>query len=320
MNEPALFIINKIGYVDRYETVYIMFHYKGWIMPKRSPVIISTWDFGLKANEAGWKVITTDGNALDAVEIAARVTENDPTITSVGYGGYPNEEGVVQLDAAMIDGKTGRMGSVCAIENIKNPSSVARKILEEGKHIYLAGDGAKSFALKHGFKEETLHTPESIRWYAEQIGTQPQAGHDTIGIIALDQQGDMAVCCTTSGLAMKWKGRVGDSPMIGAGLYLDKHAGAATGTGVGERAIEVCASFAIVEFMRQGDSPQTACEKLIKRVMERNRPNTDFQLGFIAMNINGETGAAGMQQGFEYAEMAEDGNRLIPGKIIGADF
>jgi isoaspartyl peptidase/L-asparaginase-like protein (Ntn-hydrolase superfamily) len=289
-------------------------------MPKRSPIIISTWNFGLKANEAGWKVMTTDGNALDAVEMAARVTENDPTNTSVGYGGYPNEEGVIQLDSAMIDGKTNRMGSVCAIENIKNPSSVARKVLEEGKHIYLAGDGAKTFALKHGFKEENLHTPQSLRWYADQLGKTTTDGHDTIGIIALDSQDDMAVCCTTSGLAMKWKGRVGDSPMIGAGLYLDKYVGAATGTGVGERAIEVCASFAIVEFMRNGDSPQKACEKLIKRVYERNQPNADFQLGFIAMNTNGETGAAGMQPGFEYSEMVDGNNQVVPGKILGIDF
>lgn len=289
-------------------------------MPKRSPVIISTWNFGLQANEAGWKVMTTDGNALDAVEMAARVTENDPTNTSVGYGGYPNEEGVIQLDAAVIDGKSNKMGSVCAIENIKNPSSVARKVMEEGKHIYLAGDGAKSFALKHGFKEENLHTPQSLKWYADQLGKTVNDGHDTIGIIALDSQDDMAVCCTTSGLGMKWKGRVGDSPMIGAGLYLDKHVGAATGTGVGERAIEVCASFAIVEFMRNGDSPQKACEKLIKRVAERNQPNPDFQLGFIAMNTEGETGAAGMKSGFEYSEMADNNNQVIPAKILGIDF
>ncbi len=289
-------------------------------MPKRAPVIISTWNFGLKANDAGWKVMTTDGNALDAVEVAARVTENDPTNTSVGFGGFPNEDGVVQLDAAMIDGKTGHMGAVGALENIKNPSSVARKILEENKHIYLMGDGAKTFALKHGFKEETLHTPNSLQWYAKQLQERREDGHDTIGIIALDQQDDMAVCCTTSGLGMKWPGRVGDSPMIGAGLYLDKTVGAATGTGVGERAIEVCAAFAIVEFMRQGDSPQTACEKLIKRVVERNQPNPDFQLGFIAMNINGETGAAGMKQGFEYAEMADGENKVHPASVAGKDF
>lgn len=290
-------------------------------MPNTNPVMISTWEFGKQANAAGWKALTSDGNAVDAVELAARITENDPTNTSVGYGGYPNEDGVIQLDAALIDGKTGKMGSVCALENIKNPSSVARKIMEEGKHIYLAGEGAKTFALKHGFREESLHTPQSLKWYAEQIGKEKAPeGHDTIGIIALDQQGDMAVCCTTSGLGMKWKGRVGDSPMIGAGLYLDRQVGAATGTGVGERAIEVCAAHAIVEFMRNGDSPQKACEKLILRVMEYNRPHIDFQLGFIAMNTRGETGAAGLQKGFVYAKMHGGENRVYPAKIAGVDF
>ncbi len=288
----------------------------------KKPIILSTWKFGLEANAAGWEALTSDGTALDAVEVAANVTENNPEITSVGYGGFPNEMGVVQLDAAMIDGRTGKMGSVAAIENIRNPSSVARKVLEEGKHIMLVSEGAKEFALKHGFREENLLTPKSAAWYAGQLEKRSgESGHDTIGVLAMDMQGDMAVVCTTSGLAMKWSGRVGDSPLIGSGLYMDGNVGGAVGTGVGERAIEVCGAFAIVEMMRNGFSPQKACEELIKRVVARNRPNVDFQLGFIALNKVGETGAAGMQKGFVYAVQEEIGeNNLKEASIWNQDF
>ncbi|MEW6236814.1 MAG: N(4)-(beta-N-acetylglucosaminyl)-L-asparaginase [Candidatus Omnitrophota bacterium] len=290
-------------------------------MAKRSPIILSTWRFGLRANEAGWEILTSDGNALDAVEAAAVLIESDPNETSVGYGGYPNEMGVVQLDAAIIDGKTGRMGAVGALEGIRNPIGVARKILEEKKHIFLVGEGAKSFALKHGFKEETLLTEKSAAWYAEQLKKkEADKGHDTIGVLSLDAQEDMAAACTTSGLAMKWSGRVGDSPLIGCGLYLDGQVGGAVGTGVGERAIEVCGSFAIVEFMRNGLCPQKACEKLILRVVERNRPNIDFQLAFMALNCNGETGGAALQEGFVYAEYAEQENTLKTGAVYRKDF
>ncbi len=291
-------------------------------MPQKKPVIISTWDFGLAANQAGWEVLCSDGTALDAVEIAANVTENNPDITSVGYGGYPNELGVVQLDSAIIDGKTGRMGSVAALENIRNPSSVARRILEAGKHIMVVAEGAKEFALKHGFKQENLLTAKSASWYADQLKTKAKdKGHDTIGVLALDSQGDMAVVCTTSGLSMKWNGRVGDSPLIGSGLYLDGKVGGAVGTGVGERAIEVCGAFAIVELMRTGLSPQKACETLIQRVADWNQPHLDFQLGFIAMNTEGETGAAGMKEGFVYAIYdAQENNRLNKARFYGKDF
>lgn len=290
-------------------------------MPNRAPAIISTWNFGLQANEAGWKILADGGSALDAAEAAARRTESDPDETSVGYGGFPNEEGVVQLDAAVIDGKTGRMGSVGALENIKNPCSVARKVMEADKHIYLMGEGAKKFALRNGFKEENLLTPKSAAWYAEQLEKRQQdEGHDTIGVIAIDRAGDMAVVCTTSGLAMKWPGRVGDSPMIGSGLYLDAEVGAAVGTGLGERAIEVCGAFAIVEFMRNGLSPQKACEELIKRVIKRNRPNLDFQLAFMAMDKEGGTGGAAVREGFVYAEYYNNKNILVPGAAHGKDF
>jgi N4-(beta-N-acetylglucosaminyl)-L-asparaginase len=288
---------------------------------KDSPIIISTWNFGYDANQAGWKILNQGGSALDAVEKAANVAESDPDVTSVGYGGWPNENGVVQLDAAMIDGKTGRMGAVAAIENIKNPISVARKVLEKNKHIYVVGDGAKSFALKNGFREENLHTEKNLKWYNEQLQKRNQdPGHDTIGVLAIDNAGDMAVACTTSGTGMKWNGRVGDSPIIGSGLYLDAKVGGAVGTGLGERAIETCGAFAIVEFMRNGFSPQKACERLLLRVAERYGGKPDFQLAFIALNNDREYGAAALKENFVYALTDSSNNKLFDGALYQQDF
>ncbi|MBI1390234.1 MAG: glycosylasparaginase [bacterium] len=286
-----------------------------------SPMMMATWNFGVAALEAGHEALKQGKTALDAVERAAIVTENDPENTSVGYGGYPNARGVVQLDAAIIDGKTGRMGSVGAIENIKNPISVARKVLEHSPHVMIVGEGAKSFALSQGFHEENLLTPKALDWYAEQLKKdQGDKGHDTIGVLARDGAGDMAVACTTSGLAMKWPGRVGDSPLIGAGLYMDGEVGGATGTGVGERAIETCAAFAIVEMMRNGKTPQEACEALIRRVARRNSGKLAFQFAFMAMNVDGEYGAASYQSGFEYALLKDGKITLNTGKTFGKDF
>lgn len=290
-------------------------------MVQQKPIILSTWDFGLNANRAGWEILKKGGSALDAVEAGAIVTESDIEISSVGYGGYPNEDGVVQLDAAIIDGKTGRMGSVAALEGIRNPCAVARRVLEKNNHIMLVGEGARTFAVKEGFQLQTTLTPKSAAWYADELNKRSdQNGHDTIGVLARDQNGDLAVACTTSGLAMKWAGRVGDSPIIGAGLYLDNQVGGATGTGVGERAIEVCASFAIVEFMRNGLSPQNACEELLRRVVNRRPGKIDFQLAFIAMNRDGAVGGAALQEGFVYSICEGDKNETRPGSVYGKDY
>ncbi len=287
----------------------------------QKPIILSTWDFGINANDAGWKILRKGGSALDAVQAGATVTEDNPTISSVGYGGFPNENGVVQLDAAIIDGKTGRMGAVAAIEGIGNPCAVARKILEKNKHIFLVGDGAKSFALKEGFKEKYLGTQSSMEWYAKQLEKRDKDnGHDTIGVLAQDKKGDLAVACTTSGVSMKWAGRVGDSPIIGSGLYMDGRIGGAVGTGLGERAIEVCGSFAIVEFMRNGMSPQNACEELVRRVVERNNNRPEFQLAFIALSRDGQIGGASIKKGFEYAVCDGKENKTRPGAVYGTDF
>ncbi len=291
-------------------------------MPNQSPIILSTWSFGAKANQAGWDALSNDGTALDAVEIAARVTELDPDNTSVGYGGYPNEHGIVQLDAAIIDGKTGKMGAVAALEGFRSAISIARKVMEEEPHIFVVGDGAREFAMKHGFKEENTLTAQSAAWYADQLKKKEQSpgGHDTIGVLSQDAQGDMAVACATSGMSMKWNGRVGDSPLIGAGLYLDGKIGGATGTGTGERAIEVCGAFAIVEFMRNGLSPQKACEKLITRMVERNQPAIDFQFAYIALNADGATGAASVKEGFQYAVCRAGQNEIRSSAVYGIDF
>ncbi len=283
-----------------------------------TPILLATWPFGVKAVEAGYQALQNGGTAVDAVEQSAIVTENDPDNTSVGYGGFPNENGTVQLDAAIIDGKTGQMGAVASIETIRNPISVARKVMEANRHIYLVGDGARRFAIKHGFKEENLLTPKALEWYIKQKEKQtPDQGHDTIGTLAMDQQGDMAVSCTTSGTGMKWDGRVGDSPIIGAGLYLDAEVGGAVGTGVGERAIETCAAFAIVELMRHGRSPQEACEELMKRVAKRNQDKPPFQLAFMALRKDGVHGAASIQKGFDYALSLGGKTTLETGKVIG---
>lgn len=286
-----------------------------------SPILLATWDFGLKAVETGYRSLENGGSPVDAVEAAAKTAEDDPNITSVGYGGYPNEQGVVQLDAAIIDGKTGRMGSVAALEEIRNPISVARRIMEKGKPIQLVGDGAKRFALQEGFKPENLLTPSAAAWYAEQLKhRKAENEHDTIGVLARDANGDMSVACTTSGLGMKWAGRVGDSPIIGAGLYLDAEVGGAVGTGVGERAIEVCAAFAIVELMRNGRSPQEACEELMRRVAKRNQGREPFQLAFMALGKDGAYGAAAMETGFQYALSVDGKHQLHPGKVYRKDF
>ncbi|MCX7045523.1 MAG: N(4)-(beta-N-acetylglucosaminyl)-L-asparaginase [Candidatus Sumerlaeota bacterium] len=309
-----------------------------------SPLILSTWEFGLRANEAGWRILARSGKALDAVEATATAAEDDPKINTVGYGGYPNEDGVVQLDAALIDGKSGRMGAVLALEGIRHPTAVARKILEAGKHIYLAGAGAKSFALGNGFKEENLLIPKTLQWYAEAIKERSAAappaaakrsktgaaaarntegllaGHDTIGILARDRKGGIAAACSSSGSGLKWRGRVGDSPIIGAGLYLDQETGGAVCTGLGERAIEVCGSFAVVEFMRQGMTPQEACEQILRRTAKRNESRPDFQLAFIALRSDGAIGAACMKEGFVCALRDKSGSRIFPGRLYGRDF
>lgn len=271
------------------------------------PTVISTWDFGKEANVEAWKVLSAKGRALDAVEKGVHVPEADPKNTTVGLGGAPDRDGRVTLDACIMDEKSN-CGAVLCLEHIVHPISVARMVMEKTPHVILAGDGALQFALANGFKKEKLLTPESEKAWKEWLKTakyKPVANienHDTIGMLALDDAQNLSGACTTSGMAYKMRGRIGDSPIIGAGLFVDNEVGAATSTGVGEEVIRICGSHLVVELMRQGNSPQEACEKAVKRIV-RNQPqkSKEIQVGFLALGKNGDYGAYALQPGFTYA-------------------
>ncbi|MDZ7262159.1 MAG: N(4)-(beta-N-acetylglucosaminyl)-L-asparaginase [candidate division KSB1 bacterium] len=288
------------------------------------PIVISTWKHGLPANEAAWAILSKGGSSLDAVEKGVIVAENDPNVTSVGYGGLPNEEGVVELDASIMSGKDRNAGAVAGLRYIKNPIAVARLVMERTNHVLLVGEGALRFALAHGFKKEELLTEEARKqWlhWKETLSDKddwfpPAQNHDTIGMIALDEEGNLSGACTTSGLAYKIPGRVGDSPIIGAGLYVDNNVGGAAATGRGEEVIKVCGSFAVVENMRRGLSPQQACEEVIQRMIDWHYGKPNFQDCFIALNKKGEVGAASIQKGFQYAVHTREGNKLFEAKAL----
>jgi N4-(beta-N-acetylglucosaminyl)-L-asparaginase len=300
------------------------------------PIVLSTWDFGLPANAAAWNVLQSGGRALDAVETGVKVPEGDPKVQTVGYGGYPDRDGHVTLDACIMDDKYN-CGSVMFLENIKHPISVARLIMEKTPHIVLAGEGALQFALANGFKKENLLIPESEKTWKEWLKTsnyQPQINientsfdkdklpgskenHDTIGMIALDAEGNLSGACTTSGLAFKMHGRVGDSPIIGAGLYVDNEVGAATATGVGEEVIRIAGSFLVVELMRQGFTPEKACYEAIQRIIKRNPAKAkEVQVGFLALNKKGEHGAYALQKRFSFALTDRNRNGMNDSKSV----
>ncbi len=303
-------------------------------------IVVSTWDFGVAANQAAWEVLKTGGWALDAVEAGARVPEVDMKNHSVGRAGYPDRDGHVSLDASIMD-EAWRCGAVAALEHIAHPISVARLVMEKTPHVLLVGEGALQFALSQGFKKEDLLTPESKAAWKDWLKTAnytPVANsemttygkapgskvpgdvhnHDTLGMLALDAQGRLSGACTTSGMAWKLRGRVGDSPIVGAGLYVDGEIGAATSTGVGEEVIRNAGSFLVVELMRQGRSPQAACEEAVMRIVRR-RPEAakTLQVGFLALNKNGEVGAFAIQKGFVYARCdASRTDAVIPSASV----
>jgi N4-(beta-N-acetylglucosaminyl)-L-asparaginase len=236
------------------------------------PIVVSTWKFGIQANEAAWEVLKVKGRALDAVEAGVKVPEGDPSERSVGYGGRPDRDGKVTLDACIMD-EYSNIGSVACLEFIKHPISVARAVMEKTPHVMLVGDGALQFALEQGFKKENLLVEDSEKEWREWLKTSNYKpvvnieNHDTIGMIALDSYGNLSGACTTSGMAYKMHGRVGDSPIIGAGLYVDNEIGAATATGQGEEVIRISGCHLVVELMRQGKTPQQACEEAVSRVV-----------------------------------------------------
>jgi L-asparaginase/N4-(beta-N-acetylglucosaminyl)-L-asparaginase len=283
------------------------------------PIVISTWNHGLPANEAAWKVLAANGRALDAVEQGVRITEADPKITSVGYGGLPDREGKVTLDACIMD-EQGNCGSVAFLQHIKHPISVARLVMEKTPHVMLAGEGALQFALANGFKKENLLTKESEKAWKQWLKTAQYKpivnieNHDTISMLAIDKAGNMSGACTTSGMAWKMHGRVGDSPIIGASLYVDNEVGGACATGVGEAVIKIVGSHLVVELMRQGNSPEQACKMAVERIIKRYKDITDLQVGFLAMNKNGEYGAYAIHTGFNFAVHNGTTNELIDAK------
>ncbi len=276
------------------------------------PVVISTWNHGLQANAAAWEVLQSGGYALDAVEAAAKVTEADPEVITVGYGGLPDARGKVTLDACMMD-ERGNAGSVAFLEHIKHPISVARLVMEKTPHVMLAGKGALDFALANGFRKEKLITPLAKdawkKWKSEDrtfkpvinIENEVLPNHDTIGILALDAQGRLCGACTTSGMAFKMHGRVGDSPIIGAGLYVDGEIGGAVATGSGELVMKTLGSFLVVELMRNGMSPEEACREAVNRIAAKIKGFEQHQIGYLALDIHGNVGSFAMQSGFEYA-------------------
>ena len=306
------------------------------------PCVISTWKHGIKANEKAYELLISGSDSLDAVEQGVRVAEDDPNVLSVGYGGLPDAEGRLTLDAAIMDWNA-RIGSVICMEHIKNPVSVARLILEKTEHVCLAGEGAYNFAITNGFQPDILHTENSIKKYIEwkkglfgrsqefhtdeyKVKTNgmeinDDGNHDTIGMVAIDKEGHISASCTTSGTAWKQHGRVGDSPIIGAGLYVDGEVGGAVSTGRGEECVRACGSFLAVEMMAGGMSPQEACEYAVSRVIKLNllshkNRDHDYQVGFIAINTKGEYGAASVRAGFEYALYRDDVNTLNKSKYI----
>lgn len=285
--------------------------------PDNYPLVIATWDVK-NATAKAWGVLQKGGSAMDAVEKGCNVEEEDPANSSVGYGGLPDREGKVTLDACIMDDK-GNYGSVVFLQNVVNAISVARKVMEKTPHVLLAGKGAEEFALNQGFKSQNLLTENAKKaWEEWKVKSEYKPiinieNHDTIGMLSMDKNGNLSGGCTTSGLAFKMHGRVGDSPIIGSGLFVDNEIGAATATGLGEEVLKTVGSFLVVELMRQGKTPQQACEEAVQRIMKKQKDRKDFQVGYIAVNKKGEIGAYAIHPGFSYTVYRNGKNlNIIP--------
>ena len=294
----------------------------------KTPVVVSTWDSGLRANAAGWPVLVKGGRALDAVEAAGRAAEDEQSCC-VGLGAYPDRDGKVTLDSCIMDEKAN-CGAVSFIDRIKHPVSVARKVMETTPHVMLSGEGARQFAVENGFPLESgeLSPSAAAEWkkWLERSKYKPvinienmksrgqmslaapyffddgRPNHDTMGTIALDASSNLSGMVTTSGMAFKMHGRVGDSPIIGAGLFVDNEVGAAVSSGVGEEVIRICGTHTVIEQMRFGRSPEQACMEAVKRIVKRDPAKAkDIQVGFVALSNKGEVGAYAIQKGFSYS-------------------
>ena len=290
---------------------------EGLITAATIPVVIGTWNVK-RSTATAWDVIQKGGSSLDAMEQGCRIEEANEKGQSVGKGGLPDRDGNVTLDACIMN-KDGDYGAVVCMQNITHAISVARKVMEDTPHVILAGKGAEEFAVSKGFERENLLTAASKKAWEQWKETSEYKpiinieNHDTIGMLGIDKNGDISGACTTSGLAYKMAGRVGDSPIIGSGLFIDNEVGGATATGLGEEVLKTVGSFLIVELMRQGKSPQEACEEAIKRIVDKPNSNfKNFQVGYIAVNKKGETGFYSVHKGFTMTKYQDGENTSTP--------
>ncbi|MEL6558323.1 MAG: N(4)-(beta-N-acetylglucosaminyl)-L-asparaginase [Bacteroidota bacterium] len=285
---------------------------------KGSAIVISTWNHGLAANEGAWSVIENGGKAIDAVQKGVAVTEADLSNRSVGLGGNPDREGKVTLDACLMDEKS-RCGAVAFLQHIDHPIDVARKVMEDTPHVMLVGQGAYEFAIANGFERSKVKIPQPgamtayEKWLKESkyqtiVNIE---NHDTIGMVAMDDNGDLSGACTTSGMAYKMHGRVGDSPIIGAGLFVDNEVGAATATGMGEAIIRIAGSHTVVELMRAGASPEEACREAVERILRKHENLENLQAGFIAIDNQGNHGGYSVYNGFNYALKTKSEKKMV---------
>ena len=289
------------------------------------PVFLATWPFGKPAISRAADVFNQSGNLLDAVEKGINVTEEDPTITTVGYGGLPNAEGIVELDAAIMDGTRHRAGAVTGLRGVKRAISIARLVLEKTTHTTIGGIGLQEFARNMGYHPEQLLTPNSLKkWMEWKANPHHQTywvspeNHDTIGMVATDGKGHIAAGCSTSGMAWKIPGRVADSPLVGCGLYADDTAGGASATGDGDIMTNYCTSVTIVHMMARGAPPQMACEELLRSMVKTDAKNRETEAAVIAMNTRGEVGAASMnsKMHLQYALWKNGESRLLESKDV----
>lgn len=298
------------------------------LKPAKKNIVISTWRHGTAANHAAVRVLLQGNSALDAAVRGVMVSERDPEVTSVGYGGLPNREGVVELDAAVMEGDSLEAGAVAGVQRIKHVVALARDVMEKTPHLMLVGDGARRFAVARGYPEENLLTANAKaaweKWKAlkRKPSFPPKEkdkdNHDTIGMITMDTKGSMAASCTTSGAAWKLPGRVGDSPLIAHGLYCDSKYGGATATGLGEEVVKVAGSYQVVEFMRQGASPTEAVNRVIQRILDRDPRNHKRSVAFIALRADGEVGYGSTTPGFQ-AAIYRDGKHELKDSPALAD-
>jgi len=276
---------------------------------------ISTWKT-TEANQKAGQMLDKGEHALDAAVAGVAIEEENPKNTTVGYGGAPDRTGKVTLDACVMN-HLGDCGSVVAVENIVNVARLAKDVMEKTPHVMLSGKGAEEFAISQGYKKTDLLTDQSKKEWEEWLKDQDYRpiinieNHDTIGMLCIDKNNNLSGACTTSGLAYKMKGRVGDSPIIGSGLFIDNKIGGAVATGLGEEVVKTVGSFLVVELMRQGLSPQEACEKAIKRIVLNNSQKDKFQVAYIAMNKKGEVGSYSIEPGFTYMDYVNGENKEV---------